>query len=69
MHITIHCPNPLFTRLVRNHFVDQGIECMICNNETEVALFDIDLNQVEFLISAFVKQFHLKNARHAATAA
>ena len=69
MQITIHCPNPQFTQIVRNYFADNNVQCMISNNETEVSLFDIDREQADYLLHAFIKQFKLKNTTRGKAAA
>ena len=35
---------------------------MLCNGDTEVSLFSLDRDQVELLLAAFTKHFHLKPA-------
>lgn len=60
MQITITCPNALFTQRARKYFSAKNVECMICNNETELSIFNIDRSQADYLIHAFVKRFHLK---------
>jgi hypothetical protein len=35
---------------------------MLCNDETEVSLFELDRDEAELLMAAFTKHFHLKSA-------
>ena len=35
---------------------------MLCNNETELTLFNLDRTESELLLKAFAKHFHLKPA-------
>jgi hypothetical protein len=36
----------------------------LCNNETELTLFNLDRTEAELLLIAFSKHFHLKTALH-----
>ncbi len=68
MTITIHCNNPYRANRVRNYFYNKGVHTMLCNEDTEVSLFDLGRDQADFLLSAFTKHFHLKPATTAAVA-
>ena len=68
MTITISCNNPYRTYRVRNYFCNQGVHTMLCNEDTEVSLFNLDRDQADFLLAAFAKHFHLKPATTAAVA-
>ena len=35
---------------------------MLCNDETEVSLFELNRTEAELLLAAFTKHFHLKPA-------
>jgi len=35
---------------------------MLCNNETELTLFNLDRSEADFLMTAFTKHFHLNPA-------
>ena len=59
MTITIKCNNPYRAYRVRNYFYNKGVHTMLCNDETEVSLFDLGRDQAELLLAAFTKRFHL----------
>lgn len=59
MTITINCNNPYRANRVHNYFYNKGVQVMLCNDETEVSLFDLDRDQAELLLAAFTKRFHL----------
>ena len=62
MTITINCNNPYRANRVHNYFYNKGVQVMLCNDETEVSLFNLDRDQAELLLAAFTKHFHLKPA-------
>ena len=62
MTITIKNSNPCLVNRIRNYFYNKGVQCMLCNDDTEVSLFDLNLTEVELLLAAFTKHFHLKPA-------
>ena len=62
MTISINCNNPYRANRVHNYFYNKGVQVMLCNDETSVSLFNLDRDQVELLLAAFTKHFHLKPA-------
>lgn len=62
MTITISSNNPYRAYRVRNYFYNKGVNAMLCNNETEVTLFDLNHTEADLLLAAFTKHFHLKPA-------
>ena len=62
MMITIKNSNPYLMYRIHNYFHNKGVQCMLCNDDTEVSLFSLDRDQVELLLAAFTKHFHLKPA-------
>ena len=62
MMITIKNSNPYLMNRIHNYFHNKGVQCMLCNDDTEVSLFSLDRDQVELLLAAFTKHFHLKPA-------
>lgn len=62
MMITIKNSNPYLMFRIHNYFHNKGVQCMLCNGDTEVSLFCLDRDQVELLLAAFTKHFHLKPA-------
>ena len=62
MTITIKNSNPCLVNRFHNYFYNKGVWCMLCNDETEVTLFDLDRTEAELLLAAFTKHFHLKPA-------
>ena len=60
MMITIKNSNPYLMYRIHNYFHNKGVQCMLCNDDTEVSLFSLDRDQVELLLAAFTKHFHLK---------
>ena len=59
MTITINCNNPYRANRVHNYFYNKGVQVMLCNDETEVSLFNLSRDQAELLLAAFTKRFHL----------
>lgn len=62
MTISIKNSNPNLVNRFRNYFYNKGVQCMLCNDETEVSLFDLNRTEAELLLAAFTKHFHLKPA-------
>ena len=62
MTITIKNSNPSLVNRIRNYFYNKGVQCMLCNDDTEVSLFDLNRTEAELLLAAFTKHFHLKSA-------
>ncbi len=62
MTITIKNSNPCLVNRIRNYFYNKGVQCMLCNEDTEVSLFDLNRAEAELLLAAFTKHFHLKSA-------
>ena len=59
MTITIKNSNPCLVNRIRNYFYNKGVHTTLCNDETEVTLFDLNLTEAELLLAAFNKHFHL----------
>ena len=62
MTISIKNRNPYLVNRFHNYFYNKGVQCMLCNDETEVTLFDLNRTEAELLLAAFTKHFHLKSA-------
>ncbi len=62
MTISIKNRNQYLVNRIRNYFYNKGVQVMLCNDETEVMLFDLDRTEAELLLAAFTKHFHLKPA-------
>ena len=62
MSITIKNSNPYLVNRIHNYFYNKGVQCMLCNDDTAVSLFNLDRDQAELLLTAFTKRFHLKPA-------
>jgi len=62
MSITIKNSNPYLVNRIRNYFYNKGVHTMLCNDETEVTLFDLNRTEADLLLAAFTKFFHLKPA-------
>ena len=62
MTISIKNRNPYLVNRIRNYFYNKGVQVVLCNDETEVMLFDLDRTEAELLLAAFTKHFHLKPA-------
>ena len=62
MSISIKNSNPRLVNRIHNYFYNKGVQCMLCNDETEVTLFDLNRAEAELLLAAFTKHFHLKPA-------
>ena len=62
MTISIKNSNPCLVNRIRNYFYNKSVQCMLCNDETEVTLFNLNRAEAEILLAAFTKHFHLKPA-------
>ena len=62
MTISIKNSNPSLVSRIRNYFYNKGVHTMLCNDETEVMLFDLNRTEAKLLLAAFTKHFHLKPA-------
>ena len=62
MSITINNSNPYLVNRIHNYFYNKSVQCMLCNDETEVTLFNLNRAEAELLFAAFTKHFHLKPA-------
>jgi len=62
MTISIKNSNPRLGNRIRNYFYCKGVHTMLCNDETEVTLFDLNHTEADLLLAAFTKHFHLKPA-------
>ncbi len=60
MTISIKINNPYLMNRVHNYFYNKNVQSMLCNNETELTLFNLDCTEAELLLNAFTKHFHLK---------
>lgn len=69
MTITIKNSNPCLVNRIRNYFYNKSVQCMLCNDETEVTLFNLNNAESELLLADFTKHFHLKPASTLAMAA
>lgn len=68
MTITIRNSNPYLVNRIHNYFYNKSVQCMLCNDETEVTLFNLNSAEAELLLAAFTKHFHLKPATSLAMA-
>lgn len=68
MTISIKNSNPYLVNRIHNYFYNKGVQCMLCNDETEVSLFGLNSAEAELLLAAFTKYFHLKSASSLALA-
>ena len=59
---TIKINNPYLMNRAHNYFYNKNVQTMLCNNETELALFNLERTETERLLKAFTKHFHLKPA-------
>ncbi len=60
MTITIKINNPYLMNRAHNYFYNKNVQTMLCNNETELTLFNLERAEAELLLNAFTKHFHLK---------
>ena len=62
MTISIKMNNPYLINHIRNYFYNKHVQTMLCNNEIELTLFNLDRTEADFLMTAFTKHFHLNPA-------
>ena len=62
MTITIKINNPYLMNRAHNYFCNKNVQTMLCNNQTELTLFNIDRTEAENLLIAFPKHCPLKPA-------
>ena len=62
MTITIKINNLYLMNRAHNYFYNKKVQTMLCNNETELTLFNLDRTEAELLLIALTKHFHLKPA-------
>ena len=62
MTISIKINNPYLMNRAHNYFYNKKVQTMLCNNETELTLFNLDRTEAELLLITFTKHFHLKPA-------
>ena len=62
MTVTIKINNPHLMNRAHNYFYNKNVQTMLCNNETELTLFNLNQTEAELLLNAFTKHFHLKPA-------
>ena len=60
MTITIKINNHYLMNRAHNYFYNKNVQTMLCNNETELTLFNLVRTETEQLLKAFAKRFHLK---------
>ena len=53
MTISIKMNNPYLINHIRNYFYNKHVQTMLCNNETELTLFNLDRSEADFLMTAF----------------
>lgn len=62
MTISIKINNPYLMNRAHNYFYNKNVQTMLCNNETELTLFNLNYSEAELLINTFTKRSHLKPA-------
>ncbi len=62
MTISIKINDQFQINRFHNYFYNKNVQTMLCNNETELTLFNLDRTESELLLKAFAKHFHLKPA-------
>ena len=62
MCITIKINDTFLMNRVHNYFYNKNVQTMLCNDETELSLFNLNRDEADFLLAAFTKHFHLKLA-------
>lgn len=60
MTISVKINNLYLMNRAHNYFYNKNVQTMLCNNETELTLFNLNPTETELLLSAFTKHFHLK---------
>jgi len=68
MTITIKVNNINLINRYRNYFYNKDVQTMLCNDDTELMLFNLDREKAEFLLAAFAKHFHLRPTAQVALA-
>ena len=69
MTISIKINNPYLMNRAHNYFYNKHVQTMLCNNETELTLFNLNRTEAELLLNTFTKHFHLKSTMQHALAA
>lgn len=69
MYVTIKINNPYLMNRVLNYFYNKDEQTMLCNDETELLLFNLNRDEADFLLAAFTRHFHLKPAMQRPNAA
>ena len=69
MTISIKINNQIKINRAHNYFYNKNVQTLLCSNETELTLFNLDQAEAEQLIIAFAKHFHLKPAMQHSIAA
>ena len=62
MTISIKINNPYLMNRAHYYFYNKKVQTMLCNNETELTLFELNQTEADLLLIAFTKHFHLKPA-------
>ena len=62
MTISIKINNPYLMNRAHNYFYNKHVQTMLCNNETELTLFNLNRAEADLLLIAFTKHFHLTPA-------
>ncbi len=62
MTISIKINDQFQINRFHNYFYNKNVQTMLCCNETELTLFNLDPTEAELLLIAFTKHFHLKPA-------
>ena len=65
MTITINCNNPYRANRVHNYFYNKGVQVMLCNDETSVSLFNLDLINCEINVVGLAVDKHKLGGTHA----
>ena len=62
MCITIKINDSFLMNRAHNDFYNKNVQTMLCNDETELSLFNLNRDEADFLLAAFTKHFHLRPA-------
>ena len=62
MCITIKINDPFLMNRAHNYFYNKNVQTMLCNDETELSLFNLNRDEADFLLATFTKRFHLRPA-------
>ena len=57
MTISIKINNPYLMNRAHNYFYNKKVQTMLCNNETELTLFNLDRTEAELLLITFTNEF------------